>query len=135
MSQATMRASLSIFLSAATILIAGCSHWGDFGAFVVAQVAEYGGHARTSGAIRKLEARWTVRQDANGFQAFITGASFGSIATEMQQVFGTPKVSDDGSGTATHEPYRLWGAVGIGVAIQLIGHKDGTEIICIRGVP
>jgi hypothetical protein len=129
-----MRTSLYIALLLALFFIAGCSQSGDFGAFVVAQVAKFGGHTKTSAAFPKLEARWTVKQDANGFQASVTGASFASIAAGLEQIYGTPRMADDGSGTATHEPDRLWGAVDIGVAIHLIGHKDTTEIICIRGV-
>jgi hypothetical protein len=112
-------------------LVAGCSQAGDFGAFVVSQVTKFGGHTKGT-PIPKLDAQWTVKQDANGFQAFVTGASFADIATKMEQIFGTPKMSDDGSGTASHKPCRLWGATDIGVAIQLIGHGDSTEIICIR---
>ena len=130
-----MRAHLSITLLLAIILVAGCSQSGDFNAFFVAQVTKYGGHTKTSGTIPKLEARWTVKQDANGFQAFVIGASFDSIASEFEQVFGKPKMSDDGSGTATHEPVRLWAAVDVGVAIHVIRHKDSTEIICIRSIP
>ena len=129
-----MRASLFTTLVLATIVAIGCSHSGDFGAFIVTAVTKYGGHTKTIGTIPKLDARWTVRQDANGFQAIVTDAPFASIAADMEQVFGTPKLSDDGSGTATHEPDREWGAVDIGVAIQVIGHKDNTEIICIREV-
>ncbi len=129
-----MRTSLSIALLLTIIVAGGCSQTGDFGAFVVTQVTKFGGHTKTRTPIPKLEARWTVKQDANGFQAFVTDASFASIAAELEQICGTPKMSDDGSGTATHEPDRLWAAVDIGVAIQLIGHKDSTEIICIRGM-
>ena len=130
-----MRASLYITLLLAMFFVAGCSQSGDFGAFVVSQVTKFGGRTK-SATIPKLDAQWTVKQDANGFQASITGASFASIAAEMEQIFGTPKISHDVGDTLTVTPlpYRLWGAVDIGVAIQLIGHKDSTEIICVRGV-
>ncbi len=127
-----MRTSLSIALLLAVIVAVGCSQSGDFGAFVVAEVSKCGGHTKTTAAIPKLDARWTVTRDNNGFTIFIANASFASIAAEMEQVFGPPKMTDDGLGTASHEPYRLWAAVDIGVAIQLIGHKDRTEIICLR---
>jgi len=133
-----MRTSLYITLLLAMFFVAGCSQSGDFGAFVVAQVAKYGGHTKTSATIPKLDAQWTVKQDANGFQVFITGASFTSIAAEMEQIFGTPKISHDGATgtlTVTPLPYRLWSADDIGIAIQLIGHIDGsTELIYVRGV-
>ena len=129
-----MRASLFTALLIAIIFAVGCSHSGDFSAFVVAEVTKYGGHSKTTATIPKLEARWTVKRDDNGFQAFIIDAPFASVASDMEQLFGTPKMSDDGSGTTTHEPYRVWSAGDVGVAIQLISHKDGTEIICIKGV-
>jgi hypothetical protein len=127
-------ASLSLALLLMGIIAAGCSQSGDFGVFIVTEVAKYGGHTKTTAMIPKLDARWMVKRDDNGFQAFITDASFASVAADMERVFGTPKMSDDGSDTTTHEPDRVWSAVDTGVAIQLIGHKDCTEIICIRGV-
>ncbi len=129
-----MSASRSITVLSAMMLVAGCSRSGDFGPFVVAQVAKYGGHTRTNAVIPRLDAQWRVERDANGFQAVVTGAPFGAIAVEMEQAFGKPKLSDDGSGTLTHQPCRLWGAVDTGVAIHLIGHKNSAEIICIRGI-
>jgi hypothetical protein len=131
-----MRTLLSITLLLAVIFVAGCSQSGDFGAFVVAQVTKYGGHTKTTAPIPKLDARWKLKEDANGFQAFVTGVPFAIIAADMEQVFGTPKTSHDVGDTLTVTPlpYRLWSAVDIGVAIQLIGHEDSTEVICIRGV-
>jgi hypothetical protein len=126
-----MRSSYYVTLLLVMFLVVGCSQSGDFGAFIVSQVTKFGGHSKST-TIPKLDAEWTVKQDANGFQAFVTGASFADIAAKMEQIFGTPKMSDDGSGRATHEACRLWGSSDIGVAIQLIGHKDSTEIVCIR---
>ena len=114
--------------------LAGCSRSGDFGTFVVTEATKYGGHTKTNAALPKLDARWTVKRDDNGFQASVTGISFASIDTFMQQAFGTPKISVDGTGTATGQPHRVWGAVDIGVAIQLIGRPDGAEIVCARGM-
>jgi len=128
-----MRALLSITLLLAVILIAGCSHSGDFGAFVVAQVTKYGGHTRTTGTIPQLDARWTIKQDANGFTAYVSDAPFSVIDGFMRDTFGAPKISTDAN--LDGEPQRVWGAVDLGVAIQLIGHKNDSEIICVRGGP
>ena len=114
--------------------LAGCSRSGDFGTFVVTEATKYGGHIKTNAALPKLDARWTIKRDDNGFQASVTGISFASIDTFMQQAFGTPKMSVDAAGTAIGQPHRAWGAVDIGVAIQLIGRPDGAEIICVRGM-
>jgi len=128
-----MRALLSIALLLAVIFIASCSHSGDFGAFVVAQVTKYGGHTKTSATIPQLDARWTVKQDANGFTDHVSDAPFSAIDGFMRETFGAPKISTDTN--LDGEPQRVWGAVDIGVAIQLIGHKSDTEIICIRAEP
>lgn len=129
-----MRTPLSIALLLTVIVAIGCSQSGDFGAFIVTEVAKYGGHTKTTAEIPKLDARWTVKRDDNGFEASITDAPFATIAADMELVFGKPRISENGSGTATHEPHRVWNAGDVGVAIQLIGHKNSTEIICVRGV-
>lgn len=131
-----MRASLSIALLLTIIVAVGCSHSGDFGAFVVAEVAKYGGHTKASATVPNLAARWELKEDANGFQAFVTDVSFATIAAEMEQIFGTPNTSHDVTDvlTVVPLPYRLWSAANIGAAVQLIGHKDSTEIICLKGI-
>jgi len=96
----------------------------DIGAFIVSQVTTFGGHVK-SATIPKVEGQWTVNQDANGFQASGTGASFTEIAAELEQVFGPPRKSDDGS-----VPRRYWASTDIAVGILLIGSKDATKIMC-----
>ncbi len=123
-----------LFAILLTFSLAGCLRSGDFGAFVVSEATKYGGRTKTNASLPKLDARWTVKRDDNGFQASVTAASFTSIDTFMHQAFGTPKVSVDGTGTLTGQPARVWGAVDIGVAIQLNGRLDGAEIICVRGM-
>ena len=129
-----MRTTLVKLLLLGCLVFVGCSQSGDFTSFIIAEVAKYGGHIKTGGAIPKLDAKWTIKRDDHGFILSVTGASFKNIAADMEQVFGPPKFSDDGSGMASHEPGREWSAVDIGVAIQLVVHKDRTEIICIRGM-
>ena len=129
-----MRQFIFAFFLSAAIFVTGCEHSGDFGTFVVTQVVKYGGHTKTSGAIRNLQARWSVKADKNGFTAFVSDAPFSDIATEMEQIFGEPEDSDDGSHTKINEPYRLWSVNQIGVGIQLVGHKDSTEIVCLREI-
>lgn len=86
----------------------------------------------TNAPVPTLQARWTVKSDTNGFQASVTGASFANIDAVMQQAFGKPKVSI--AANADGQPHRVWGAVDVGVAIQLIGRPDGADIICVRGL-
>jgi hypothetical protein len=115
-----------------SVLISGCSRSGDFSAFMVSDVAKYGGRTVTNTALPTLQARWKIKNDANGFRAFITGASFSQIDELMHQAFGAPKVSVPAN--ASGEPHRVWSAGDIGVAIQLIRRPNGAEVICVRGV-
>ncbi|HUD46979.1 MAG TPA: hypothetical protein VMR33_09115 [Candidatus Baltobacteraceae bacterium] len=119
---------LALFLCAA---VSGCSRSGDFGAFIVTEVAKHGGHAVTNATLPTLHVQWTIKSDANGFQASVSGAPFASIDAVMQQAFGTSKLSE--ASDLEGRPHRVWGAVDVGAAIQLIGRTDGAEIICIRG--
>jgi hypothetical protein len=114
--------------------VVGCSRSGDFGGFLVREVTRFGGHTKTNVTSSNLEAHWTIKRDKNGFQAAITGTSFASIDTFMRQSFGAPKMSTDGAATATGQPHRVWAAVDIGVAIQLVGRPGGADIICVRAM-
>lgn len=129
-----MRTSL-LTLALACAIVAGCSQSDDFGGFVVTEVAKHGGHTKTNVVLPELEARWTVNRDRNGFQASVTGVTFASVDTLMQQAFGTPRMSSDATATVTGQPHRVWGASDIGVAIQLIGRANGADIICLRAMP
>lgn len=128
-----MRALLYATVLLLITLIVGCSHSdsGDFGTFIVPQVTKYGGHTKIVGIIPNLDARWIVKQDANGFTAHISQVPFSSVDGFMHEVYGPPNISTEMNHDG--EPQRVWAAVDIGVAIQLIGHKNDTEIICTRG--
>jgi hypothetical protein len=128
-----MRTLLYTPVLLAMILVVGCSHSGDFGSFIVTQVTKYGGHTKTVGIIPKLHARWTVKQDANGFTAYVSQVSFSVVDGFMHEVYGAPNISTDRNKDG--EPQRVWEAVDIGVTIQLIGHENDTEIICLKGEP
>ena len=127
-----MRAYFLIAALFACVLVSGCSRSGDFSTFVVAEVAKHGGHTVTNAPLPALQARWTIKSDTNGFQASVSSAPFASIDAVMQQAFGAPKMSV--ASNASGQPHRVWGAVDIGVAIQLIGRPDGADIICVRGM-
>lgn len=116
----------------ACVLVSGCSRSGDFSTFVVSEVAKHGGHTVTNGPLPVLQARWIIKSDSNGFQASVRGAPFASIDAVMQQAFGTPEISV--AANASGQPHRVWSAVDVGVAIQLIGRPDGADIICVRAM-
>jgi hypothetical protein len=83
--------SLLIIAFPCAILV-GCSRSGDLGAFVVTEVSKFGGHTRTNAPLPKLDARWTIKRDKNGFQASVSGTTFASIDATMKQAFGKPKL-------------------------------------------
>src|SRR6266487_2089861 len=127
-----MRTPCLTVLLLAVAATVGCSRPNDFGAFFVQQVTKYGGRTNANAQLPKLDARWTVKRDKNGFQASVTGTSFSSIDTFMRQAFGAPKMS--GFSTNIGQPYGNWAAVDIGVAILLIGRSDGADIVCVRAM-
>jgi hypothetical protein len=127
-----MRAYFLIGAFVVCVLVSGCSRSGDFSAFVVSEVAKHGGRTITNTPLPAVQARWAIESDTNGFQARVTGAPFTSIDSVMTQAFGTPKISV--AANTDGQPQRVWAAVDIGVAIQLIGRSDGADIICIRGM-
>src|SRR5665213_2202637 len=128
-----MRAYLLIFALFLCAAVSGCSHAGDFGAFITTEVAKHGGHAVTKATLLALPVRWTIQSDTNGFQASVSGAPFANIAAVMQQAFGRPKISV--AADVDGRPHQVWGATEIGAAIQLIGRPNGADIICVRGFP
>jgi hypothetical protein len=127
-----MRAYFLIAALFACALVSGCSRSGNFSTFVVAEVAKHGGHTVTNTPLPAVQARWTIQTDTNGFQAHVTGAPFASIDGVMTKAFGPPKVSV--AANTSGQPHRVWAALDIGVAIQLIGRPDGADIICVRGM-
>jgi hypothetical protein len=128
-----MRAYLLITACLACVLVSGCSRSGDFSTFVVSEVAKHGGHTVTNTPpLPVVQARWTIESDTNGFQARVTGAPFTSIDSVMTQAFGSPKISV--AANTDGQPQRVWAALDIGVAIQLVGRPGGADIICLRSM-
>lgn len=85
-----------------------------------------------SAPFKTVDAHWTVKSDANGFEADVAGASFAEVDAAMQQAFGKPKESV--AANLSGQPQRAWRTADIGVAVQLIGRPDGAEVICVRGM-
>src|SRR6476469_983877 len=127
-----MRTTLPITLSAAC-LMTGCSHSGDASAFIITEVTKYGGHTRTNFPLSKLNGRWTVHRDENGFQARVTGVSFSAMDAQLRQVLGTPNMS--GRNASTQMLYSNWAARDTGVAIIMIEYRDHLDITCVSGLP
>lgn len=130
--RANMRAYFLVLSLFAFALVSGCSRSGDFSSFIVSEVAKYGGHTVTNTPLPALKAYWIIKNDANGFQVSVRGASFAEIDALMHQAFGTPRMSV--AANAEGQPHRVWAAVDIGVAIQLVGRPGGADIVCVRGM-
>jgi len=126
-----MRASVLTGLLFAILAVAGCSRSGDFGTFLVTEVTRYGGHTITNATLPKLDARWTVKADSNGFTAKVSGVPVATVDNFMREAFGPAKISTDTN--LDGQPQRVWAAVDVGVAIQCIGRPSGVEIICLKG--
>ena len=126
-----MRSSLLAAFCFAIFVGDGCSRSGDVGTFLVTEVTRYGGRTITNGALPKLQARWTVKEDSSGFTVQVSGVPFATVDSFMRQAFGPPKVSADTN--LSSQPHRVWAAVDIGVAIQCIGRPAGVELICVKG--
>ena len=111
------------------LLLCGCRHTGDFGAAFVQQVSHYGGHAQTTNAIPELRGTWSIKSDAEGFQAHLSGVPFADVQSFMQQVYGKPVwITTNVEG----QPHGLYKALDIGVAIQFFGETNGIGFICLR---
>jgi hypothetical protein len=126
-----MRTPLTILLLLACLVFVGCSQSGDFGSFFVGEVTKYGHPPKTPITVSRLDARWTVQSDDDGFRVFLRGQPFASVDALMQQVFGAPKVSADSD--TKGQPHHVYGSTDINVAVQCIGRADDVEIICIKG--
>jgi len=123
----------SIFFVGLSIL--GCQTEGDFGTTIVKQVADYGGHTRSSATIPELRGTVSVRStDSEGFQAHLSGIRFTEFKLFMQRVYGDPVFTMTASGhdwgTPGHIYYR---AADIGVSIEFFPEPNGVRFICHRG--
>ncbi len=122
-----MRACLLASLLLAMTLANGCSRSDDFGAFFVKEVTRCGGRIDTNASLPKLEARWTVKANENGFAAYVSGVPWSAVDAVIQQAIGKDK--------AYTMPGRVYGAAkpGVGVTLHWIFLDGRTEIICTRG--
>lgn len=112
--------------------VAGCSRPGDFGEFLIHQITGLGGRTNLNAQLPKLDARWVVREDRNGFQVLAADTSFHHVDAFLRQAFGAPKLS--GFSTNIGQAHATWAAVDIGVAVMVIGGPDGVEVTCVRGL-
>lgn len=120
--------STAVWLTLAVVAIAtGCSHRGDFSAFLVQEVVKYGGRIDTSAVLPKVEASWTVKaSNTNGFTVYVTGARWEDIDALMRAALGK---------RARSSPERVYGeaSTGVGVTLHWIFIKGRTEVECMRG--
>ena len=107
-----MRASLLTALLLAITLANGCSRSGDFGAFFVKEVTRCGGRIDTNASLPKLEARWTVKANDNGFAAYVSGVPWPAVDAFIQQALG--------KGKAHSSPERVYGGANAGVGCRFL---------------
>ncbi|MBI3881074.1 MAG: hypothetical protein HY301_13565 [Verrucomicrobia bacterium] len=128
-----MRTKPLMIVLVACVVAVSCSRSGDFGSFVIREVATYGGHTVTNGPFPRLDAHWTFKPDKNGFQTTITGTSFTNLDNFLKQAYGSPKLSKDG--TSSGRSSRVWAAATAGAVITITSRPDGADLICVRGMP
>ncbi len=116
----------AVLLIALAVLIGACSRRGDFGAFFVQEVSKYGGRVDTTAGVPKVQARWTLKENENGFEAYVTGATWSEVDAVVRAVRGK---------RARSSPERVYGEAdtGVGVTLHWIFIKGRTEVICTRG--
>jgi len=128
---ATIRTRLVISLLLACLVFVGCSQSGDFGNFFVGEVTKYGHPPTTPITVSRLDARWTIQSDNDGFRIIVRGQPFAAVDALIRQVIGAPKVSVDSN--VQGRPHQVYGSAEIGLAVQCIGRADDVEIICLKG--
>ena len=128
---AVMRGVIVLAVAFAIALIAGCSHHGDFGAFFIQKVIEFGGQPKATGNLPPLDAKWSYDAEKNKFRVLVKGQPFSSVEAWLQQALGPPRLSVNAGPQA--RPNRVWVAADIGVAVHCVDKAEGVEIICVRG--
>ena len=103
---------------------------GDFGAFLIQQVARYGGHSVASDSPTALTGTWYFESDKNGFAAQLYDVPFARVQSFMQKVYGSP--IDVVSTNLQGQLHGLYGVSQIGVAIQFFGRTNGVGFICVE---
>ncbi|MBI1177098.1 hypothetical protein GC207_06620 [bacterium] len=109
------------------------SNSGDVVEWMVKETTEYGGRPNTNITPSRIDGRWHVKRDRNGFEAKVFNSEFSSVNTALRQIFGTPLQSRTNS-SEEGPRYSLWAAKDVGVAIIFTDRTNHLEISCVRGL-
>lgn len=123
----------SLFL--ATMALCGCGDAdatkGDFTTFFVEQVQTYGGRLQKTNNLPAIQARWTIKKDAKGFECVVADAPFAELEAMAIEAFGS---EGEGSGPpAATSPSRIFKASSVGIALIMWVTPQGVQFNCLRG--
>src|SRR5262245_18815028 len=94
-----MRASSLLLVFAVACALVGCSEsqkrsepviTGEFAHFFVQQASDYRASFRDTNLLPKIEARWTLERESDGFRIFLTGQPLTNILSFLQVIIGAP---------------------------------------------
>jgi hypothetical protein len=103
---------------------------------IVLQVAQYGGHTRTTAAIPQLSGRWIVKSaDTMSFRAHLSGVTFTDFKSFMRQVYGDPASTPAAVEYERSNPgHCYYLAADIGAYVEYYHQWVGIGFYCHRGV-
>jgi hypothetical protein len=127
------RLAANLFL--ATMALCGCSdagaRKGNFTTFFVEQVQTYGGRLQKTNSLPAIQARWTIKRDAKGFECVVADAPFAQLEAMAIEAFGS---EGEGYGPpAATSPSRIFKASSVGIALIMRVTPQGVQFNCLRG--
>ena len=141
-----MKRTLSFF--ALALLLFGCSRTsddlagydkqsGDLGVFIIQQSSKFGARAQQTNALPQFIADWRYKEDADGFQIYITGDHFTQLQSFLTAAFGPPAkppTTNELAGTKSIGTYygaQLGAALNYGWEMTRDG-KQFTSMVVVR---
>lgn len=123
-----------IIISIGILWLCGCnaSRKGDFTAFFIAQMKEYGGRCVKTNDLPVIQARWSVKKDSYGFECLVFDIKYEEVESMVIQVFGVE--GERYKPPEASRPSRMFKASDVGVALLISETPDGVRLNCLMGV-
>jgi hypothetical protein len=112
------------------------SHSGDLGEFILQSVARYGGEAKKTNGLPRIDAQWKAETltgaeylgDREQFSIIVQGDRFQQVRDFLSQAYGTPfqQATSTPSG-----PHGFYSKNDIGVAVQFYRDEKETALILV----
>lgn len=110
---------------------------GDLGAFILQHASKFGAHIQRTNALPQFTADWRYKEDADGFQIYITGDHFAPLQSFLTAAFGPPAkppTTNELAGTKSIGTYygaQLGAALHYGWEMTRNG-KQFTSMVVVR---